>query len=234
MMEKKNLTSCKNLSGGCTGLLLVSLLGLLLLWPSLSHSQTDSGNSSTQSGDLNTNQQGATVDSNNETTTNTNQYNGAGSASEIPVASAVAPSLMSGGNDSCLKSTSGGVSTLQIGISSGKYVEDEDCNRRKDAQMLFTLNMKIAAITRMCQHDDNWMSMFESGTPCPLIVGGKVVAGKNAYLMMKRKPTLFVRGYKANKEYFDIALGINGETNGEDKESNSDKSISERFRTSKW
>ena len=232
-MEKKSLTSCKNLSGGCTGLLLLSLLGLLLLWPSLSHSQTDSGNSSTQSGDLNTNQQGATVDSNNETTTNTNQYNGAGSASEIPVASAVAPSLMSGGNDSCLKSTSGGVSTLQIGISSGKYVEDEECNRRKDAQMLFTLNMKIAAITRMCQSDKNWMSMFESGTPCPLIVGGKVVAGKNAYLMMKRKPTLFVRDYEANKEYFDVALGINGETNGEHKESGSDKSISERFRTSK-
>ena len=129
---------------------------LLLLLPSLSHSQDiDSGNSSTQSGDLNTNQQGATVDSNNTTNTNTNQYNGAGSASEIPVASAVAPSLMSGGNDSCLKSTSGGVSTLQIGISSGKYVEDEDCNRRKDSQMLFTLNMKIAAITRMCQHDAN-------------------------------------------------------------------------------
>ena len=232
-MEKKSSTSCKNLSGGCTGLLLLSLLGLLLLWPSLSHSQTDSGNSSTQSGDLNTNQQGATVDSNNETTTNTNQYNGAGSASEIPVASAVAPSLMSGGNDSCLKSTSGGVSTLQIGISSGKYVEDEECNRRKDAQMLFTLNMKIAAITRMCQSDKNWMSMFESGTPCPLIVGGKVVAGKNAYLMMKRKPTLFVRDYEANKEYFDVALGINGETNGEHKESGSDKSISERFRTSK-
>jgi len=209
-------------------------LGLLLLWPSLSHSQTDSGNSSTQSGDLNTNQQGATVDSNNETTTNTNQYNGAGSASEIPVASAVAPSLMSGGNDSCLKSTSGGVSTLQIGISSGKYVEDEDCNRRKDAQMLFTLNMKIAAITRMCQHDDNWMSMFESGTPCPLIVGGKVVAGKNAYLLMKRKPALFVRGYKANKEYFDVALGINGGTNGEHKESDSNKPISERFRTTEW
>ncbi len=210
------------------------LLVLLLIGSSSYAQDTDSGNSSTQSGDLNTNQQGATVDSNNETTTNTNQYNGAGSASEIPVASAVAPSLMSGGNDSCLKSTSGGVSTLQIGISSGKYVEDEDCNRRKDAQMLFTLNMKIAAITRMCQHDDNWLSMFESGTPCPLIVGGKVVAGKNAYLMMKRKPALFVRNYEDNKEYFDVALGINGDTNGEDKENGDGKSVSERFRSTEW
>lgn len=197
--------------------------------------QTDSGNSSTQSGDLNTNQQGATVDSHNETVTNTNQYNGAGSASEIPVASAVAPSLMSGGNDSCLKSVSGGVSTLQIGISSGKYEVDEDCNRRKDAQLLFSLNMKIAAITRMCQHDDNWLSMFQSGTPCPLIVAGKVVAGKNAYLMMKRKPKLFVKGYEDNKEYFDVALGINGENgNGEHKENSDGKSISERYRSVEW
>ena len=209
---------------------------VLLLASSYSLGQdTDSGNTSSQTGDLNTNQQGATVDSNNNTTTNTNQYNGAGSASEIPVASAVAPSLMSGGNDSCLKSVSGGVSTLQIGISSGKYEVDEDCNRRKDAQMLFTLNMKIAAITRMCQSDDNWLSMFESGTPCPLIVGGKVVAGKNAYLMMKRKPTLFVRNYEDNKEYFDVALGINGENgNGDEKEATSGKSVSERFRTTKW
>ena len=210
------------------------LLVLLLLSCSSFAQDTDSGNTSTQSGDLNTNQQGATVDSNNNTTTNTNQYNGAGSASEIPVASAVAPSMMSGGNDSCLKSTTGGVSTLQIGISKGDYVQDEECNRRKDAQMLFTLNMKIAAITRMCQSDEVWLSMFESGTPCPLIVGGKVVAGKNAYLLMKRKPDLFVVGYEERKEYFDVALGINGETEDEDKQEASGKSISERFRTVDW
>lgn len=207
---------------------------LLLLTVHVYAQDTDSGNTSTQDGDLNTNQQGATVDSNNETNTNTNQYNGAGSASQIPVASAVAPSLMSGGNESCLKSLSGGVSTLQIGLSAGRYQIDEDCNRRKDAQMLFTLNMKIAAITRMCQNDKIWLSMFESGTPCPLVVAGKVVAGKNAYLMMKRKPDLFVRNYLKNKEYFDVALGFNGGKNGEHKENGSDKSVSERFRTTKW
>ena len=210
------------------------LLLFLLISSSSFAQDTDSGNTSSQTGDLNTNQQGATVDSNNNTTTNTNQYNGAGSASEIPVASAVAPSLMSGGNDSCLKSTSGGVSSLHFGLSSGNYVQDEECNRRKDAQMLFTLNMKIAAITRMCQSDDVWLSMFESGTPCPLIVGGKVVAGKNAYLMMKRKPGLFVVGYEKNKEYFDVALGINGDSSDDDKQEADGRSISERFRTTKW
>ena len=86
----------------------------------------------------------------------------------------------------------------------------------------------------MCQSDDVWLSMFESGTPCPLVVGGKVVAGKNAYLLMKRKPELFVVGYRKNKEFFDVALGINGETNGDKKEDASGKSVSERFRTTNW
>ena len=225
---QKDLQDWNNISGVYT----VPYLLLLLLISSFSFGQTDSGNTSSQTGDLNTNQQGATVDSNNNTTTNTNQYNGAGSASEIPVASAVAPSLMSGGNDSCLQSTSGGVSSLHFGLSSGKYIQDEECNRRKDAQMLFTLNMKIAAITRMCQSDDVWLSMFESGTPCPLIVNGKAVVGKNAYLMMKRKPELFVRGYEKNKEFFKVALGLNGEK--DEKQNTDNQSISQRFRKTKW
>ena len=213
------------------------LLALVLLISSFSYAQTDSGNTSSQTGDLNTNQQGATVDSNNNTTTNTNQYNGAGSASEIPVASAVAPSLMSGGQDSCLKSTSGGISSLHFGLSSGQYVQDEECNRRKDAQMLFSLNMKIASITRMCGSDATWLAMFRSGVPCPLLVNQKVVVGKSAYLVMKRNPKLWVRGYEENKEYFDTALGItNGDKDDKQETSeNSDgESISERFRTTKW
>ena len=232
MRVQRNLYESNIISGGY----MVRFLLLFLLISSSSFAQTDSGNTSSQTGDLNTNQQGATVDSNNTTTTNTNQYNGAGSASEIPVASAVAPSMMSGGNDSCLQSTTGGVSSLHFGLSSGKYIQDEECNRRKDAQMLFSLNMKIAAITRMCQSDDVWLSMFESGTPCPLIVGGKVVAGKNAYLTMKRKPELFVRGYEENKEYFKVALGINGgkSEDTETTKTNNSQSISERFRTTKW
>ena len=59
------------------------------------------------------------------------------------------------------------------------------------------------------------------------------MAGKNAYLTMKRKPKLFVVGYEKNKEYFDIALGINGESGDEQKE-NSGKSISSSFRTTEW
>lgn len=218
----------------------------LLVFCSVANAQdTDSGNTSTQDGDLNTNQQGATVDSNNETNTNTNQYNGAGSASQIPVATATAPSLMSTGPDSCLKSKSGGMQSTVIGFSKGDYVQDEECNRRKDAVVLFTLNMKIAAITRMCQNSDVWEAMLLSGTPCPIVVKGKVIVGKSAFVMLKTKPEIFIPNYKKLKKdkklYYHTVLGI-GETNGNSSaksesksdDDGSDKSISDRFRKTKW
>ena len=219
---------------------------LLLFCNAVIAQDTDSGNTSSQSGDLNTNQQGATVDSNNETVTNTNQYNGAGSASEIPVATATAPSLMSTGPDSCLKSKSGGMQSTVIGFSKGDYVQDPECNRRKDATVLFTLNMKIAAITRMCQSDDVWEAMLLSGTPCPIVVKGKVIVGKSAFVMLKTKPEIFIPNYKKldkdKKIYYHTILGIgeyaNGNGNGEHKENgngdSSDESVSDRYRTVDW
>jgi len=221
------------------------IISLLLFCNVAVAQDVDSNNSSTQSGDLNTNQQGATVDSNNETVTNTNQYNGAGSASEIPVATATAPSLMSAGNDSCLKSKSAGAQTTVIGFSKGDYIQDEECNRRKDAQMLFTLNMKIAAITRMCQSAATWEAMLLSGTPCPIVVKGKVIVGKSAFVMLKTKPEIFIPNYKKldkdKKIYYHTILGIgeyaNGNGNGEHAKNGDDgsgKSISDRYRTVIW
>jgi len=215
---------------------------VLLLFCNVAIAQdVDSGNTSTQDGDLNTNQQGATVDSNNETTTNTNQYNGAGSASEIPVATATAPSLMSTGPDSCLKSKSSGAQTTVIGFSKGGYVQDEECNRRKDAVVLFSLNMKIAAITRMCQNQEVWEAMLLSGTPCPIVIKGKVIVGKAAFITLRRQPNIFVPNYKKmkkdKKEYINTILGI-GETNAsntsDDQEAADSGSISDRYRTVDW
>ena len=216
---------------------------VLLLFCNVAIAQdVDSGNTSTQDGDLNTNQQGATVDSNNETTTNTNQYNGAGSASEIPVATATAPSLMSTGPDSCLKSKSSGAQTTVIGFSKGGYVQDEECNRRKDSIVLFSLNMKIAAITRMCQNQEVWEAMLLSGTPCPIVIKGKVIVGKAAFITLRRQPNIFVPNYKKmkkdKKEYINTILGI-GETNAsntnDDQEAGADSgSISDRYRTVEW
>ena len=108
--------------------LCVKTLMFLLLWvtPALSNDIN---------GDLNTNYQDSTVDSNNDSVTN--NYNAAGAASSAPVMSAIAPTVMgSGGNDSCLISKSTGVQVTMFGISRGSMQQDDNCNRRKNARLL--------------------------------------------------------------------------------------------------
>lgn len=183
-----------------------------------------------QNGDLNTNTQESTVNSNNSTTNNSKTYNGAGSSSEMPVYSAIAPSLMSSGNDTCLKSKTGGIQLVLFGASSGYYTQDEKCNRRKDAKTLKELGMSIAAVSLMCQEHAIWEAMFSSGTPCPILVNGKLVVGRAAILAMRRSPEAFIPNYKARKDYYDLVLNI-GESD-EIEEIDTGTSISERFRTS--
>jgi len=182
-----------------------------------------------QTGDLNTNTQNSTVSSNN--TTNSKTYNGAGS-SGMPVTSTISPSLMSSGNDSCLRSTVGGVQFAVFGISAGKYYQDEQCNRRKDAKTLRELGMSVASVSLMCQKLDVWVAMFTAGTPCPLLVNSKLVVGKNAYLVMRRQPEFYIPDYSKNVQYYNTILNIGDGVDYNDEET-STLTISERFRTSK-
>lgn len=180
-----------------------------------------------QNGDLNSNTQNSTVSSNN--TTNSKTYNGAG-ASGMPATSAISPSLMSSGNDSCLRSQSGGIQLALVGISAGKYYQDLECNRRKDAKTLKELGMSVAAVALLCEKESVWVAMFSAGTPCPILINSKLVYGKSAYLTMRKYPEEFVPGYNENKKYYDRVLAINEGTDNE--EVTTDLSISKRFRTS--
>ena len=123
-------------------------------------------------GDLNTS------NSNNNNVSKT--YNGAGSRS-MPANTAVAPSLMSTGQQSCLKSISGGLQLVSVGISSGKYVQDPECNRRLNAITLSNMGMKVASVSLMCQNAQVWRAMFMSATPCPIIRSGRLLVGKNRH-----------------------------------------------------
>ena len=83
-----------------------------------------------QDGSLNTyNGEGSTVSSNNTTQDDSvsNTYNGAGSSSEMPVGSAISPSYMSNGMDTCLKGSGGSLQTVGVGLSSGSYEVDPNC-----------------------------------------------------------------------------------------------------------
>lgn len=192
-----------------------------------------------QEGSLNSSAVNSTVSSNNVNTDESvsNTYNGAGSASEIPVGSAISPSYMSNGMDTCLKGTGGSLQTVGVGFSSGGYNIDPECNRRRDAKVLSDLGMKVAAIARMCQSEDVWLSMFKSGTPCPIQQQGRLVVGKRAFLVMKMNPELHIpsygrvgRSYTDNQKWFNSILGIGVETDEE--QADDSQSISDKFRSS--
>ena len=171
-------------------------------------------------GDLNTS------NSNNGNVSKT--YNGAGSNS-MPVSTAISPSLMSNGSESCLQSISGGVQLVGFGLSSGKYVQDTECNRRRNAITLSNMGMKIAAVSLMCQNADVWRAMLLAATPCPVVKSGKIVVGKRAFLAIKQQPNLHIPNYKDDKEFYDAILGMGVET---DEVQEAIGSLSDRYRTS--
>ena len=183
---------------------------------------------SQQNGDLNNNTQDSTVNSHNNTTNTTTQNIGAGSGKPTPVNTAISPSLMSSGQDTCLRSGSGSLQIDVIGLATGGYVQDVECNRRKDSKVLKDLGMSIASVALMCQSSSVWQAMFIAGTPCPILVNGRMVFGKNAFIAMKNNPTLFIPDYEDKQEHYDQLLGIGVIIDEEDTGDN--LSVSERFR----
>ena len=166
---------------------------LLLLFPAICFSESQNS----QDGSLNTNTVDSTVSSNNNTEDRSvsKTYNGMGSSSQMPVNSAITPTYMSTGLETCLQGQGAGLQTGIVGISKGNYRVDKNCNRRRDAKVLSDLGMKVAAIARMCEDSAVWKSMFVSGTPCPILSGSKLVVGKRAFLLMKREPELYIPDY---------------------------------------
>jgi hypothetical protein len=185
-----------------------------------------------QEGSLNTyHGEDSTTNSNNSTKDDSvsNTYNGVGSSSAIPVGSAISPSYMSSGMDTCLKGSGGSLQTVGVGFSSGTYEVDPNCDRRRDAKLLSDLGMKVAAVARMCEATEVWRSMFLSGTPCPLLLNGKLVVGKRAVLAMKRQPEVYIPDYnKDTKEWYNIILNIGEEDTDEE---DTTTSIIAKFRT---
>ena len=195
-------------------------------------------------GDFSNGYDNSTVDSNN--TTETNNYNGAGSApGSQPVMSAIAPTVMgSGGNDSCLISKSTGISLNFVGISNGAMEQDEHCNRRKNARLLGLpqqvggLGLQVSAISVLCQDPTVFRSMMLANTPCPIsdTNTGKLLMGKNAINKYRENPEQYIVGYELDKEFWDALLKVEEETDEITAKLEDDTpklSISDRFRSSK-
>jgi hypothetical protein len=85
-----------------------------------------------------------------------------------PPPTAVAPSMMSGGNsDLCTTGVSGAVQTQIFGVSGGGTTRDLNCERLKLSKTLYDMGMKVAAVATMCQDRRVFDAMLAAGTPCP-------------------------------------------------------------------
>ena len=93
-----------------------------------------------------------------------------------PPPSAIAPTMMSYSQDVCTSGVSGAVQTQVVGISAGKAVRDENCERLKLSKALYDMGMKVASVALMCQDERVFKAMEMAGTPCPYM--GKI--GKEA------------------------------------------------------
>ena len=189
-------------------------------------------------GDLSNNYENSNVDSGNTT----NNYNATGAASAAPVMSAIAPTVMGGGgNDNCLMPSSTGIQVTMFGFSSGGAIQDDECNRRKNARLLGTpqtiggLGLQVSAISVMCQDPVVFRSMMLANTPCPISDAntGKLLMGKAAVNKYRENPSLFVVGYNLDKEFWDAFLKAVEETNEVQEDTGPSISVSDMFRSSK-
>ena len=95
-----------------------------------------------------------------------------------PPPSAIAPSMMSYSQDLCTTGISGAVQTQIVGISGGKAMRDQNCERIKLSKTLYDMGMRVAAVSLLCQDDRVFRSMEMAGTPCPFM--GKIGAEATA------------------------------------------------------
>ena len=135
--------------------------------------------------------------SSNSTTSNTTNSN---IKSSPPSASA--PSVNTMTQDVCAVGVSAGVQSFGIGLSGGKHVIDENCERLKLARILNDFGMKVAAVAILCQDERVFESMIQAGTPCP--IDGKI--GKDAKALWSKydheRPDydLYVKRMKAREK----------------------------------
>jgi hypothetical protein len=138
--------------------------------------QTVNSTSNNTNNNTNTNTNTNTNDTTvNSTATNTNNNNNDSNITqEIKAAppSAIAPTVMTGGNDTCTVTYSASVQTQILGASGGGHIRDLNCERLKNSKTLYNMGMKVAAVALMCQESSVFQAMEMAGTPCPF--GGSI------------------------------------------------------------
>tara|TARA_R110000823_G_scaffold223919_2_gene351985 strand:- start:549 stop:1505 length:957 start_codon:yes stop_codon:yes gene_type:complete len=143
--------------------------------------------------DSNVKSEATSKNENNNTSDNTNRNINQSQSEQVitqninqkaPPASAIAPSIMSYSQDLCTTGVSGAFQGQVFGLSGGKAIRDENCERLKLSKYLYDTGMKVASVGLLCQDPRVFKAMYMAGTPCPY--EGKI--GKEAELAWQQNP----------------------------------------------
>ena len=146
--------------------------------------------STTNSNCIETNSNTAsTVDSNLTSTTTV----------KSPPPSAMSPTINNSNSDLCTVGVSGAVQTQILGISAGMTTRDMNCERLKNAKVLYDMGMKVAAVSVLCMDKRVFESMLNAGTPCPF----DGLVGQPAKDAWKNNPHLMPGAKTGKKEEWD-------------------------------
>jgi hypothetical protein len=85
----------------------------------------------------------------------------------ITTPTVVAPGLAAAGVETCLGSTSAGLSVMGGGLTFGSTMVDSGCTIRLLARQLFAFGFQKAALALMCQDERVATAMDAAGSPCP-------------------------------------------------------------------
>ena len=110
-------------------------------------------------------QTGSSQTTSTTNTTNNNNNSYTGDTRTVPSASA--PSISAMSQDLCTVGVGIGIQKPLIGGSIGITKRDMNCERMKLAKLLFDFNMKVSAVSILCQDARVFAAMENAGTPCP-------------------------------------------------------------------
>ena len=95
-----------------------------------------------------------------------------------------APSVVVNNSDICKTAASTAVQTQILGLATGVTITDENCERIKLSRSLYSMGMKVAAVSTLCADPRVWDAMYMAGTYCPYMgaIGEEAKEGWEANL----------------------------------------------------
>ena len=101
-----------------------------------------------------------------------------------------APSVVVNNSDICKTAASTAVQTQILGLATGVTITDENCERIKLSRSLYSMGMKVAAVSTLCADPRVFDAMYMAGTYCPYM--GAI--GEDAEKGWKENPDMVPEG----------------------------------------